>query len=61
MVLQVALTRATIGDLTGDRPTFAACLGTGFSLLLPMIGLTILGGLGVGLAMLLLIVPGLML
>ena len=60
-ILQVALTRATVADLVGEKPGFAACLRAGLALILPMIGLTILAALGVGLAFLLLIVPGIML
>jgi hypothetical protein len=59
-VLQVAITRATISDLVGERPGFAGCLKAGFAMVLPMIGLTILQGLGIGLATMLLIVPGIM-
>ena len=61
MVLQAAVTRATVSDLVGERPDFGACLKAGLALLLPMIGLSIVAGLGVGFATLLLIVPGLML
>ncbi len=60
-VLQVAITRATISDLVGERPSFAGCLKAGFAMLLPMIGLTILQGLGIGLGFMLLLVPGIML
>ncbi len=60
-VLQVAITRATISDLVGERPSFAGCLKAGFAMLLPMIGLTILLGLGIGLGFMLLFVPGVML
>ena len=61
VVLQVAITRATVSDLVGERPRFAACLKSGITLFLPMIGLTIVAGLGVTLASLLLVVPGIML
>lgn len=60
-ILQVAITRATVTDLVGEKPAFGACLKAGLALILPMIGLSILAGLGVGLAMILLIIPGIML
>lgn len=60
-VLQAALTRATVLHLSGEKPTFAQCLSVGLAMILPMIGIGILLSLGVGLAMLLLIVPGIIL
>lgn len=60
-ILQVSVTRATISDLNGENPDFAACIKSGVRLLLPMIGLTIAATLGVGLASLALIVPGVIL
>ena len=60
-ILQVAITRATVSDLVDEPLGFAACLKAGIALTLPMIGLTLLASLGVGLASILLIVPGIML
>jgi hypothetical protein len=60
-VLQAALTRATVTHLSGEKPVFAQCLTVGVSMILPMIGIGFLLSLGVGLAMLLLIVPGIIL
>ena len=60
-ILQAALVRAAIEDLNGKRPAIGDCLKTAFSLLLPVIGIALLVGLGVGLGSVLLIVPGIML
>lgn len=60
-VLQAALTRASIEDLNGERPTFGDCLSTAFSVLLPIIGIAILVGIGTVLGFMLLIVPGVIL
>lgn len=58
-ILQAALVRATIQDLNGQQPTFADALGRGIATLLPVVGLSIVMSLGIGLASLLLIIPGL--
>lgn len=60
-VLQAALTRATVLHLSGEKPGFAQCLAVGLTMILPMIGLGIIVAFGVGFAMLLLIVPGVIL
>lgn len=60
-VLQAALTRATVTHLSGDRPVFAQCLTIGVSMILPMIGIGLMLSLGVFLATLLLVVPGIIL
>lgn len=60
-VLQAALTRATVLHLSGEKPAFGPSLAVGLSMILPMIGIGIMVGLGVGLATLLLIVPGIIL
>ncbi len=57
-VLQAALIRATIEDLNGQQPTFGDALSRGFAVLLPIIGLSLLWTIGVGIGMALLIVPG---
>ncbi|MBP6011454.1 MAG: glycerophosphoryl diester phosphodiesterase membrane domain-containing protein [Alphaproteobacteria bacterium] len=58
MVLQGALTRAAVDDLSGKGVNLGAALSTGLAILLPMIGLGLLMGLGIGIGMILLIVPG---
>ena len=60
-VLPVATTRATVSDLVGERPDFAACVKAGLKLFLPMLGLTIYSGIAIALASLLLLVPGIIL
>ena len=59
-ILQAALVRAAIEDLGGKQPYFGDCLGTGLVVALPVMGMSILIALCVGLATLLLIVPGVM-
>jgi len=58
LILQAALVRATIEDLNGKQPTFGDALSRAFALLLPIIGLSILMSLGIGLGFALLFVPG---
>ena len=60
-ILQAALTRATVMHLSGEKPGFAQCLAVGFAMILPMIAIGILVSIGVGLAMLLFIIPGIIL
>ena len=60
-VLQAALTRATVLHLSGEKPGFGQCLMVGLTMILPIIGLGLIIGFGVGFAMLLLIVPGIIL
>jgi hypothetical protein len=42
LLLQSALIRATIEDMGGKRPSFGDCIGTAFSVLLPMLGIAFL-------------------
>lgn len=58
MVLQGALTRASIDDLSGAGANVSAALSAAVAVLLPMVGLGILMGLGIGVGMMLLLVPG---
>ncbi|UDL91248.1 hypothetical protein LGH82_08300 [Mesorhizobium sp. PAMC28654] len=60
-ILQAALVRAAIEDLQGKRPAIGDCLKTAFSVVLPVVGIALLIGLGVGLGCVLLVVPGIML
>ena len=61
ILLQVALVRATVADLTGRRPLLGECLRDAFRFVLPVLGMTILMTLGAMLGFLLLIVPGIIL
>ena len=58
MVLQGALTRASIDDLSGASVNVSVALSAALAVLLPMIGLGILMALGIALGMILLVVPG---
>jgi uncharacterized membrane protein len=57
-LLQAALVRATIEDLNGQQPTFGDSISRAISVLLPIIGLSILVYLGVMIGFILLIIPG---
>lgn len=58
LVLQAAITRASVDDLSGKGVSIGSALSTGVSAALPLLGFGILFGLGVGLGMILLVVPG---
>lgn len=60
-ILQASLTRATVMHLSGETPQFGQCLAVGIGMILPMIAIGLLAGIGVGIAMLFLIVPGIIL
>jgi hypothetical protein len=60
-VLQAALTRATATHLAGARPSLVRCLETGLTLILPLIALSLIIGISVGIGLILLIVPGVIL
>lgn len=60
-ILQAALIRATVLHLSDEKPAFAQCLAVGISMILPLIGIGLLLFLGVGIATLFLIVPGIIL
>jgi uncharacterized protein UPF0259 len=57
-LVQGSLTRAVVTANEGRRASFGESLGTGLQVILPLIGLSILFGLGVGIGFILLIVPG---
>lgn len=61
MLVQGALVRATLAHAEGRRASFAQCIGTGLSMAVPLIGLTILLVLGVMVGFTLLVVPGIVL
>ncbi len=61
LLLQSALVRATIEDLNGKRPSFGDCIQIAIRFLLPTLAISLLVGLGAGLGLMLLIVPGIIL
>ena len=60
-LVQGAMTRATVSAIEGRRASFGESLGTGFRVILPLIGLSILWAFGVGIGFVFLIVPGVIL
>jgi len=60
-VLQAALTRASIDDLTGKGVSIGAAVQAGLRYLLPLIGLGIIMSLGIGAALLVFVIPGIIL
>ncbi|MDW6023989.1 hypothetical protein SAZ10_19775 [Mesorhizobium sp. BAC0120] len=60
-LLQSALIRATIEDLSDRSPSIGDCISTALSVLLPAIGIGLLAGIGVVIGFALLIVPGIIL
>ena len=61
LLLQSALIRGTIEDLSGKRPVLGDCIATAISVFLPALGIAILVGLGITIGFILLIVPGIIL
>lgn len=60
-ILQGALTRAAVDDLSGSGVKFGAALGDGFRFFFPLILVAILVTLGVWIGLLLIFIPGIML
>jgi uncharacterized membrane protein len=60
-LLQAALMRSSILSLSGRPADIAGSIAIALGLVLPMIGLAIVSTIAIGLAMLLLVVPGIML
>ncbi|WP_376704812.1 hypothetical protein RQ479_08925 [Mesorhizobium sp. ISC25] len=60
-LLEVALTRAAIEDLSGKRPSMRDCIGTALALLLPAIGISLIVNIGFTAGLVLLVVPGFLL
>jgi hypothetical protein len=60
-LLQAAVVRSTILDLSGRPIDFGSSLAAALMLLLPIIGLAIVSGIAIGLGFLLLVVPGVIL
>lgn len=61
LLLQAALVRATIEDLNGKRPSFSDCVQIAIRFLLPTLAIGLLVGIGAGIGLVLLIVPGIIL
>lgn len=61
LLLQSSLVRAAIEDLNGKRPSFGDCIRVAIRNLLPTLGIGLLVGLGVGVASIALVVPGIIL
>lgn len=60
-LMQTSLVVATLQDLSGQRVDFGACLKRALVMFLPLVGLAIVMGLGIGAASLLILVPGIIL
>jgi len=60
-IVQGALTRAVVSANKGRRASFGECVAAGMRVILPLIGLSILFAIGVGIGFILLIVPGIIL
>jgi hypothetical protein len=60
-VLQAALIHGSVADLNGRKANLSDCLSTGLRFFLPVIGVSILTGLGIAVGFVLLIVPGVLL
>jgi uncharacterized membrane protein len=60
-LVQGALTRATVSANEGKRATFGESLSTAIRVVLPLIGLSILFAIGIGIGFILLLVPGIIL
>ena len=61
IVLQATLIVATLNDLGGKPLSLGECVARAFKKLLPLVGLGIVMAIGVGLGMILLIIPGIIL
>jgi hypothetical protein len=61
VLVQGALTRATVVASEGGKVSFGDSLSTGLRVVLPLIGLAIVSGVGIMLGFLLLVVPGVIL
>lgn len=57
-LLQAAVMYGTISDLNGHRASVGDCLSTGARFILPVIGLSIVSGLGIVLGILFFVIPG---
>ncbi|HEX3405659.1 MAG TPA: hypothetical protein VHS81_00345 [Caulobacteraceae bacterium] len=60
-VLQGAVIHATVSDLSGRRPAFGECLGTGFRFFLPLVMIGLIFGICFVIGLIFFIVPGVLL
>jgi hypothetical protein len=60
-VLQGAVIHATVSDLSGKRPSFGECLGTGFRFFLPLVVIGVIFGVCIVFGFFVFIVPGVLL
>lgn len=60
-LVQAVLTRATVAESEGRKAGFGECVRAALAVLIPLIALSLLLAIGVGLGMVLLIVPGVIL
>ncbi|MGZ5791150.1 MAG: YciC family protein, partial [Croceibacterium sp.] len=60
-LVQGSLVRATLAYARGERATFGECIRSGLAVILPLIGLALLMGLGIGIGFVFFLVPGFML
>lgn len=60
-VLQGAVIHATVSDLSGRRPTFGECVGTGFRFFLPLVVIGLIFGVCFVFGLIIFIVPGVLL
>ncbi|MFM9864707.1 MAG: glycerophosphoryl diester phosphodiesterase membrane domain-containing protein [Micropepsaceae bacterium] len=61
VILQGTLTRASVDDLSGKGVQLGAAVSNAVALILPLVGLGLLVGLGVGVGFLALVIPGIFL
>jgi hypothetical protein len=60
-LVQGALVRATLAFARGERATMGECISASLGVVLPLLGLALLMGLGIGVGMMFLLVPGIIL
>ncbi len=60
-IASAALTHASVLEVNGQKPGFAAALKTGVRHLLPLLGMGVLAGIGLMVGFLLLLIPGIIL
>lgn len=60
-LLGATLVYGTVQELRGQRASIGASVGQGMRVILPAVGVSLIAGIGIGLGLILLIVPGLIL
>ncbi len=58
--VQAFLTRAVVANVEGERADFGDCIATGFRFSLPVLAIGLLAKIGMGIGLVLLIIPGIM-